>query len=66
MSKQSQCQKVLRFIREHGSITTWQAIHKVHCTRLSGRIYDLKDQGYRIKKRMVKGDGTRYARYSLA
>lgn len=65
MTRESQCNQVLRFMRRHGSITSWQAFKRLRCTRLSGRIYDLKDDGYPIKRRMVEQGGKRFARYSL-
>ena len=40
----TQCERVLRHLQEYGSIT-----------RLSGRIYDLRDQGVRIKSSDTTG-----------
>jgi Helix-turn-helix domain len=51
MSKVSQCRKILAHLRV-APITTLQAIYWLGCTRLSARIYDLKEAGNRI-------DGTR-------
>lgn len=67
--KHSQNQKVLDYLKEHGSITSLEAIRAIGCTRLSGRIYDLKKMGYDIDKTMQEvptRDGTaRVAVYTL-
>lgn len=38
----NQCDKIIRYIKDFGSITTMQAFQDLGITRLSGRIYDLK------------------------
>lgn len=67
--KASQSLQVLEYIKEHGSITSLDAIRAIGCTRLSGRIYDLKKMGYDIDKTMQEvptRDGTaRVAVYTL-
>lgn len=45
---------VLEHLREYGSITTLEAIEKLGCTRLSGRIYELRKEGYPIKSEIAK------------
>lgn len=68
--KSNQKNKVIGFIREHGSITQRQAI-PLGIYRLSGRIYDLiHDDGYNIittMKTVTNKDGTksRIAVYTL-
>lgn len=68
--KSNQKNKVIGFIREHGSITQRQAI-PMGIYRLSGRIYDLiHDDGYDIvttMKTVINKDGSksRIAVYSL-
>lgn len=52
--KQSQCKKVLEYINKHGSITTIEAFIHIGCTRLSGRIFDLRQEGYRIRTDIEK------------
>lgn len=67
--KTTQSLQVLEHIKEHGSITSLEAIRAIGCTRLSGRIYDLKKMGYDIDKTMQEvptRDGTtRVAVYTL-
>lgn len=67
--KSNQKNKVIGFIREHGSITQRQAI-PMGIYRLSGRIYDLIHGGYDIvttMKTVTNKDGSksRIAVYSL-
>lgn len=46
----SQNSRILAHLRI-APITTIQAIHWMGCTRLSGRIYDLRAEGHRIDSR---------------
>ena len=43
-----QTRDVLRWLLDHGTITTAEAIYILHCTRLSARIWDLRDLGFNI------------------
>lgn len=43
-----QCERILRHMRDHGSITQAQAMAEYSCMRLAARISDLKQQGHRI------------------
>ena len=63
-------ERVLQYILDFGSISTWQAIMDLSCTRLSAYIYMLKKEGYDIKKELVKftnryGEKSYYVKYSL-
>lgn len=63
-------QKVLAHLQEKRSITSWEAIKYYGATRLSGIIYNLKDKGYDITKKMEDftdkyGDKSKFARYYL-
>lgn len=44
--KPTQCDLILKYIRDFGSITTWQAMMDLGVARLASRIYDLKQMGY--------------------
>lgn len=68
--KQSQCDRILRYIDENGSITQLQALKEFGCMRLASRMSDLKKRGYPVEKRMETaknryGEPVRYARYSI-
>ena len=69
--KQTQCEKIVEYMRKYGSITQMQAYIDVGCWRLASRISDLKRQGYAIRTERIKvknrdGGFTPIARYSLA
>jgi len=50
--KKSQNELVLDYMKAFGSITSLQAFNDLGVTRLSGRIYDLREQGYHIRAEM--------------
>lgn len=45
----SQNEQVLNYLKTHEGITTLDAFRKLGITRLSARIYDLRDQGHIIE-----------------
>lgn len=66
----TQCEKVLRHLREFGTITPMDAIREYGCLRLGARICDLRQDGNQIKSKIVTGrnrfgEVTHYAEYSL-
>ena len=66
----SQSNKILDYLKHHKSISQAVAVEKFDCYRLSARIFDLRDEGHEISKRMVckknkEGNTVRYAEYSL-
>ena len=71
MRTKSQNEMILKYLQTHKTgITPLQALQKFGCLRLSGRIYDLRDQGYDILTNMVEvktadGDVARVAQYRL-
>ena len=67
----TQCDMILRYMQDIGSITPWEAMREFGCMRLGARIYDLKRKGEKICKvtehRINRfGKDVAYARYSLA
>lgn len=50
--KASQKDQIYQYMKEFGSITSLDAIRAFGCTRLSGRIYDLRRDGINITKSM--------------
>lgn len=69
MQQGTQNYKILKHLLEHDSITTFDAFSKYGITRLSGRIYDLKDLGVNIDStivyKKVKGNPVHYAVYTV-
>ena len=68
MAKETQCQRILKYIKDFGSITTFQAFTDLGVTRLPSRICDLKCNGYNINSKFVTtknryGDPVSYKKY---
>ncbi len=49
----SQRKLIEKHLKNKGSITSWQAIQWFGCTRLSAVIYDLRNEGMKIKTEYV-------------
>ena len=47
----TQCERILQYMHENGSITPLDAMREFGCMRLGARIYDLKQAGTRIIRR---------------
>ncbi len=66
----TQCEKILRHMREVGPITQAEAISYYGCYRLGARIADLKKQGHKIRAERITArnrydEPVSFARYSL-
>ena len=53
MKKPTQCERIIQYMKDFGSITTLQAFTDLGCTRLASSVTDLKKQGYNIKSEFV-------------
>lgn len=67
----TQCDMILRYMQDEGSITPWEAMKEFGCMRLGARIYDLRRRGHAIERTLVSdvnryGKRVQYARYSVA
>ena len=49
----TQCEAVLKYLEEFGSITTYDSFIQLGVTRLASRIVDLRREGYSFKKDWV-------------
>lgn len=58
---------VLRLLRSRGSegVTPAEARSALHIDRLGARIYELKRDGYEIRRELVTVERSRFARYYL-
>lgn len=70
MAKQTQCDKILAYISDFGSITTRDAFLDLAVYRLASRINDLKRQGFQIEStvetgRNRYGEPVHYKRYTI-
>lgn len=68
--KLTQCQRILRHLRDYGYITAHEAVTEYGIMRLAARIADLKKQGYAIKAMFATGQNrygekTSYAVYAM-
>lgn len=68
--KATQCDKIVEYMKKHGSITQLDAFLDIGCWRLASRICDLRKQGYNIKRDMITvknrdKEDVQVARYSL-
>lgn len=69
--KTTQCDKVLRHLEDHGSITSFEAFNEYGILRLASRINDLRAQGIAIVSETASGknrygETTHYSVYRLA
>lgn len=62
--KETQCQKILRYMKQNGGITQMDAMEHFRCYRLAARIADLRTRGYSIIT--DKSEAGSYAIYRLA
>lgn len=69
--KTTQCDRILRHLRDYGSITSLEAITEYGILRLASRITDLKKRGYKITSETKKsknryGESVHFSVYRLA
>jgi hypothetical protein len=70
MAKLTQCDRIIRHLKDHGSITSLEAMSEYGIMRLASRINDLKGMGYPILSERVTGknrynETTSYCVYRL-
>ena len=58
--------QVLNYLKEKGSISSWEAITTFRCTRLSQYIFLLKQQGHKITPVWETNGVKRWVRYFYA
>lgn len=68
--KTTQHSRILRHLKDYGTLTSLEAMSEYGIMRLSARISELKAMGYYIKSELCKGknrygEPTRYAKYTL-
>lgn len=68
--KVTQRDRVLQYIREFGSITSWQAYADLGITQLGARIFNLKERGYKFETTRIYatnrlGEKVHYDEYRL-
>jgi hypothetical protein len=51
--KTNQCELILQYLNDFGSITTFESYSELGITRLPSRIFDLKQRGYKFEEEWV-------------
>ncbi len=69
-SAQTQCERLLEHLKLGLPLTAHKALYGYGCQRLAARMWDLKQLGYQIERRMVEvptrdGRKARVAEYTL-
>lgn len=69
--KITQCDRILRHLKDNGSITSIEAVNEYGIMRLASRINDLRAQGIAIVSEVASGknrygEATHYSVYRLA
>lgn len=69
-SKPSQCDRIIRYIADFGSITPMEAFVDLGITKLATRIGELKRKGYEFQQDYMTahnryGEKTRFMKYAL-
>ena len=49
----TQCERIMKYIEDFGSITTFEAFSELGITRLGSRIHDLKNQGVNFERETI-------------
>jgi hypothetical protein len=62
---QTQNDLILKHLKEKKKITSWEAIEKYRCTRLSARILDLRQDGHNIETIRKTVKKKTFAEYKL-
>ena len=68
--KITQCDRILRHLKDYGSITSLEAVNEYGIMRLASRINDLRAQGFAIVSEVKTGknrygEDTHFAVYKL-
>ena len=66
----TQKEKILQYLKDHGTITTREAFVNLGVTRLASRIWDLRNDGYNVIREMISvknrdGEKCAVAQYRL-
>ena len=57
--------QILNHLKKHKFITSWEAIQEYRITRLSARIYELREKGFNIMTKNITENGKTFAEYNL-
>lgn len=68
--KPTQCDRIIQYIEDFGSITQMEALIDLGIMRLAARISEMRSKGYKIKTEFIHsknryGEHMKYAKYSF-
>lgn len=68
--KITQRDRVIMYLQDFGSISSWDAYKDLGITQLATRIFELKQRGYKFKTERIStknryGDASHYFKYTL-
>lgn len=68
--KITQRDRVVQYVNDFGSISSWEAYEQLGITQLGARIFELEQMGFRFKRERVAkknryGDDVKFVRYRL-
>lgn len=68
--KPTQCDRILKYLHDFGSITSYEAFTDLGITQLAARLRNLEDDGYIFKKSMIckinrYGEKVHFKKYEL-
>ena len=69
--KITQKELIIKYLKDFGTISSWEAYAELGITQLGARIFELKEKGYVFKKERIKrlnryGREIAFDKYSLA
>lgn len=69
-SRPTQCERIIKYLKDFGSITQYQALQDLGIMRLASRISELQKNGYEFEKQRIKvfnryGESTPVVKYKL-
>jgi len=70
MKTLTQKERIIRHLKDKGSITSLEAMREYGIMRLTSRVCELKDQGYNIRREFVSSrnrynESVSFSKYSL-
>lgn len=70
MAKLTQRDRILKYLQDFGSITSYEAYTELGITQLGARIFELKRQNYEFKDEYIYrnnryGESVKFKKYSL-
>ncbi|MBR1386274.1 MAG: helix-turn-helix domain-containing protein [Bacilli bacterium] len=53
MKRLTQKDRIIKWLEDYGSITSWDAYRELGITQLGARVFELKELGYKFSKETV-------------